>query len=116
MEDHVTAIERVLEDGKIGSTYLVGGLTEDLNNLEVAKKVIGFFGKDESEIEFIKDRLGHDRRYAVNWSKIKNDLGWEPKHTFDEWLEKTINWYKENQSWWKPLKEETEKFYENLNK
>jgi len=67
-----------LQKGKIGQTYCVGGLTEDINNLEVIKKIIKLLGKDENSIEFVKDRLGHDRRYAIDWSKIKNELGWEP--------------------------------------
>ncbi len=111
VEDHCRAIEAVLEKGKVGETYLVGGMTEDVSNLDIAKKVIKHFGKDESVIEFVKDRPGHDRRYAVDWSKIQTELGWEPKHTFDEWLDKTIDWYKANEWWWRPLKEEAEKIY-----
>jgi dTDP-glucose 4,6-dehydratase len=61
-------------------------------------------GKDESVIEHVKDRPGHDRRYAVDWSKIQNELGWKPLNDFDEWLEKTINWYKENETWWRDIK------------
>ncbi len=104
VEDHCRAIEVVLQKGKIGETYCVGGLTEDINNLEVVKKIIKILGKDESYIEFVKDRQGHDRRYAVDWSKIKNELGWFPLHSFDEWLEKTIGWYKENKKWWQDVK------------
>jgi len=112
VEDHVRAIELVLENGKAGETYLVGGLTEDINNLEVIKKLLNIFGKDESSIKFVEDRKGHDRRYAVDWSKINKELGWKPLFGFDEWLEKTVGWYKENSWWWKPLKEEAEKLYE----
>lgn len=113
VEDHITAIEKVLNDGKIGQTYLVGGLMEDISNLEVAKKVIKLLGGGEDKLEFVKDRLGHDRRYAVDWTKIQKDLGWEPKHNFDEWLEKTVTWYKENKWWWEDLKKETDNFYKN---
>lgn len=102
--DHVRAIDVVLQKGKAGETYCVGGLTEDINNLTVIKKIIKILGKDESMIEFVKDRLGHDRRYAINWSKISNELGWEPRHSFDEWLNKTIVWYKNNTQWWKRIK------------
>ncbi|KKR56582.1 MAG: dTDP-glucose 4,6-dehydratase [Candidatus Woesebacteria bacterium GW2011_GWC2_40_30] len=112
VEDHVRAIDAVLQKGKIGETYLVGGLTEDIPNLEVAKKLLKLFGKDESQIKFVPDRLGHDRRYAVDWSKIEKELGWKPEHNFEEWLVKTVNWYKENDWWWKPLKEEADKLYE----
>lgn len=116
VDDHASAIERVLQDGKVGSTYLVGGLTDDVNNLEVAKKVLDIFGESEDKIEFVKDRPGHDRRYAVDWSKIKKDLDWEPKHSFDEWLEKTVSWYKENKWWWEELKKESEEFYKKTQK
>lgn len=104
VEDHCKAVDLVLQKGKIGETYCVGGLTEDINNLEIVKKIIRILGKDESVIEFIKDRPGHDRRYAVDWSKIKNELGWQPEHRFDEYLEKTVQWYKNNEKWWKDVK------------
>lgn len=104
VEDHCRAIDAVLQKGKIGETYCVGGLTKDINNLEIAKKIAKLLGKDESVIEFVKDRPGHDRRYAIDFSKIKNELGWQPQHSFDEWLEKTIEWYKNHQEWWKHVK------------
>lgn len=113
VEDHIRAIEAVLERGKIGETYLVGGLTEDIPNIEVAKKIIHLLGKSEDDIEFVQDRPGHDRRYAVDWSKIKNELSWEPQHDFDTWLEKTVEWYKGNESWWKRVRDgEYQKYYE----
>lgn len=112
VEDHVRAIEVILEKGKPGETYLVGGLTEDINHLEIAGKLLKIFRKDESKIKFVKDRAGHDRRYAVNWGKIHTELGWKPLYGFDEWLEKTVDWYRKNEWWWKPLKEEAEKLYE----
>lgn len=104
VEDHVRAIDVILKEGKIGETYCVGGLTSDINNLQVIKKVLEILGKSSDEIEFVKDRPGHDRKYSINWTKIKRELGWEPKYNFDEWLEKTIDWYKENKSWWMKLK------------
>lgn len=112
VEDHCSAIELVLLNAKAGETYLVGGLTKDVNNLEVAKKLIKIFGKDKSYLKFVLDRQGHDRRYAVDWSRIKKNLGWKPKFNFDSWLEKTVEWYKENEWWWRPLKKEAEKLYE----
>ncbi len=111
VEDHVRAIELVLQKGKIGETYCVGSMTQDVNNLEVVKKILTIMGKDESQIEFVKDRPGHDRRYAIDWSKIHNELGWEPLNDFDTWLSKTIDWYKENEKWWKDIKEGTYKDY-----
>ncbi len=104
VEDHCRAIDLVLSKGKVGETYCVGSLTQDVNNLEVIKKILKIMGKGEEMIEFVKDRPGHDRRYAIDFSKIKNELGWEPKHTFDEWLELTVKWYQENESWWKDVK------------
>lgn len=104
VEDHCRAIELVLERGKIGETYCVGGQTSDVNNLSIVEKIIAFMGKDRTGIEFVKDRLGHDRRYAVDWSKIKNELGWEPAYSFDDWLQKTITWYQQHESWWRRVK------------
>ncbi len=113
VEDHCRAIDLILQKGKIGETYCIGGLTEDINNLEVIKKIIKLLGKDNNSIDFVKDRPGHDRRYALDWSKIKNELGFEPLYSFDEWLEKTVRWYKENQDWWKRVKNgEYQKYYE----
>ncbi len=111
VEDHCRAIDEVLQKGEIGETYCVGGLTDDLNNLEIAKKICKIVGKSEEMIEHIKDRPGHDRRYAIDWSKIKNELGWQPAHGFDEWLEHTVEWYKNNQDWWKHIKSGVYKEY-----
>jgi dTDP-glucose 4,6-dehydratase len=102
--DHCRAIDMILTHGQIGETYCIGGMTEDVNNLAVVKKIIRIMGKDESMIEFVKDRPGHDRRYAVDWGKIQRELGWEPEHDFDDWLERTISWYKENTKWWQDIK------------
>lgn len=111
VNDHVTAIEKVLMLGKKGETYLIGGQTEDISNLEIAKKVLKIFNLSEDRIEFITDRKGHDRRYAVDWTKIESELGWKPEFNFDEWLEKTVEWYKSNEWWWKDLKIQAENFY-----
>lgn len=104
VKDHVRAIEMVLDKGKVGETYCVGSMAQDINNLEVVKKILYIMGKNESEIEFVKDRPGHDRRYAIDWTKIRSELGWEPLNDFDTWLVKTIDWYKENEKWWKDIK------------
>lgn len=116
VEDHCRAIEMVIKKGKVGETYLVGGLTSDISNLEVAKKLLKIFGKDDSYISFVPDRPGHDRRYAVDWGKIKKELGWKPKFDFDTWLSKTVDWYKENEWWWRSLKKKAEGFYEKLSR
>ena len=113
VEDHCRAIEAVLEGGKTGETYCVGGLTKDINNLNIVRKILKILNKDESFIEFVKDRPGHDRRYAIDWSKIREELGWHPLCDFDTWLGKTVEWYKENQDWWRAVKSgEYQKYYE----
>jgi len=103
VEDHCRAIEMILHNGKVGKTYLVGGQTEDISNLEVIKKILRIMNATEESIEFVTDRKGHDRRYAIDWSVTKDELGWEPKYDFDTALNKTIEWYKNNEDWWKPL-------------
>jgi len=104
VEDHCRAIALVLQKGTVGETYCVGGLTKDINNLEVIKMILQKMGKDESSIEFVKDRAGHDRRYAIDWSKINKKLGWKPLYDFETELTKTIEWYKTHESWWKRIK------------
>lgn len=113
VEDHISAIDLVLKKGKIGETYLVGSTLKEVNNLEIAKKLLKIFGKDEKKyIRYVNDRPGHDRRYAIDWRKLK-DLGWRPKYSdLDAGLAETVNWYKENQRWWRPLKARAEKLYE----
>lgn len=112
VEDHVRAIEAVIMNGIIGETYCVGGMTQDLTNLDLVKKILVLMGKDEGMIEYVKDRPGHDRRYAVDWSKINRELGWKPSFDFDDWLSKTVDWYRTNKDWWKKLKnEEYQKYY-----
>jgi len=104
VEDHCRAIDAVLTRGKIGETYCIGGVTRDINNLEVVNLILKKMGKDGSQIEFVKDRLGHDRKYAMDWTKLHDELGWSPQHDFEDWLTKTIDWYKTHESWWKRLK------------
>lgn len=112
VEDHCRAIDLIVHNEKtVGETFCVGGLTKDIPNIQVVKKILKIMGKSEEDIEYVKDRPGHDRRYSVNWSKIKKTLGWEPKYDFDTWLEKTIHWYKNNTNWWKPLKEKQKKYF-----
>ena len=111
VEDHCRAIEAVLIKGRIGETYCVGGVAEDISNVDVVKKILKLMGKDETSIEFVKDRLGHDRRYAIDWTKIHEELGWEPKYGFDSWLEKTVVWYQENKEWWQRIKTGTYQSY-----
>ncbi len=111
VEDHCRAIDLVVKQGRPGETYCVGGQTADVSNLELAKKVLKVMDLGEDRLEFVKDRPSHDRRYAVDWSKIKQELGWEPEMDLEEGLAETIDWYEENKEWWKKLKEEAEAFY-----
>ncbi len=113
VEDHVRAIEMVINRGKLGQTYLVGGQTENVTNLAIAKKLVKIFGLSEDMIEYVADRPGHDLRYSVDWSKINHELGWEPQYDFETWLTNTVEWYKINEWWWRPLKAEAEKLYED---
>ncbi len=100
VEDHCQAIDLVIKKGKIGQTYCVGG--EEKTNLEVTLKILEVLGKDKSWIEFVWNRAVNDFRYAIDDKKIKK-LGWKPKRDFDHWLIKTIEWYRDNEWWWKPL-------------
>lgn len=104
VEDHCSAIEAILTKGTIGNTYLIGGLTEDISNLDVVKKILVLMGESEDKIEFVKDRPGHDRRYAIDWSTIHNQLGWKPQFTFDDALKQTVAWFQQNKTWWKNVK------------
>lgn len=101
VEDHCKAIDLVLHEGLIGEVYNVGGHNEK-TNLEVVKTIIKHLGKSEELIEFVEDRLGHDKRYAIDPSKLEA-LGWKPEHNFDSGIKHTIEWYLENEEWWKPL-------------
>lgn len=100
--DHTSAIDTVLHKGKTGEVYNVGGHNEK-TNIEITKLILENMGKDESMIEYVKDRPGHDRRYAIDNSKITNELGWKPSKTFEEGIKDTINWYLENQDWIKSI-------------
>ena len=103
VEDHCEAIDKIIHSGKIGETYCVGGNAEK-NNREITHELLKLMDKNESCIEFVKDRLGHDKRYAIDFSKIKNELGWVPRVSFKKGLQKTLDWYKNNKSWWKNIK------------
>ncbi|NOY89242.1 MAG: dTDP-glucose 4,6-dehydratase [FCB group bacterium] len=111
VEDHVRAIDLILHKGKVGKTYLVGGLTDDIPNRQVVEEILKIMGKGENFIEYVKDRPGHDRRYSIDWSEIKKELGWQPKHSFKEGLKKTIEWYIKNKDWWQRVKSGSYKAY-----
>jgi dTDP-glucose 4,6-dehydratase len=103
VDDHCRGIYLALTQGKSGEIYNIGGGRE-LNNLEITDLIINSMGADKSSIEFVEDRKGHDLRYSVDWTKIKRELGYEPQVSFEDGLDKTVKWYKNNETWWKPLK------------
>jgi dTDP-glucose 4,6-dehydratase len=112
VEDHCRAIDLVIQRGTVGETYCLGGMTEDVPNIEVAKKICRVMGKDPKQwMEHIKDRPGHDRRYAIDWRKINQELAWKPECDFESSLEKTVEWYEDNADWWKPLKEKQKDYF-----
>lgn len=100
--DHCEAIDRVLHSGKIGDVYNIGGHNEK-TNLEITKLILDAMGKNEDSIEFVEDRLGHDKRYAISNNKISSQLDWQPSVTFEEGIKLTIDWYLNNQDWIKSI-------------
>ena len=100
--DHCEALRLILEKGKAGEVYNISSYNE-YENIEVVRRVLQVMGRDESLIEFVEDRPGHDVRYSLDSSKIRNELGWKPKHRFDEALEQTVDWYLKNEWWWRPI-------------
>ena len=102
VEDHCSAIEAILKGGKVGEVYNIGGNNE-WKNIDVVKFILSSLNREESLIERVKDRLGHDRRYAMDAGKIMRELGWRPKHKFEEGLKGTIKWYLGNSDWWKKI-------------
>lgn len=103
VEDHCRAIDLVLRGGRIGETYCIGGNGER-ENIWIIRNLLEQLGRDEEAIEYVKDRPGHDRRYAIDFSKIRTELGWEPSVGIEEGLRRTVLWYRENESWWRNVK------------
>jgi dTDP-glucose 4,6-dehydratase len=105
VEDHCEAIETVLNKGKAGEIYNISSGNE-LENTDIVSAILKLMNKPDTLIEYVEDRPGHDLRYSLDSSKMRNELGWRPNHTFDEALSKTVDWYTNNERWWKPLASE----------
>ena len=102
VSDHCEAIDLIIHKGRVGEVYNIGGHNER-TNLEVVKTILKALNKPESLIKFVTDRPGHDRRYAIDPTKIETELGWKPKYNFDTGIQQTIQWYLDNQEWWKNI-------------
>jgi dTDP-glucose 4,6-dehydratase len=105
--DHCRAIDLVLHKAEVGRTYCVGGGAER-DGIQLATTILQALGLPDDMISFVADRPGHDRRYAIDASRINADLGWAPAVTFEEGIEATIRWYRDNEAWWRPIKDRTE--------
>lgn len=103
VDDHNAGVEAILKRGKIGETYCLGGENE-LSNLDITEQILSLMGVGHEMVEYVEDRKGHDFRYAMEIAKAKNELDWYPKIDFKSGLQKTVNWYRSNEDWWRPLK------------
>lgn len=116
VEDHCRAIDMIIHKGRVGEIYNIGGHNER-TNLQVVKTILAELGKSEELITYVTDRPGHDRRYAIDPTKIHNELGWEPLTLFDEGIKKTIKWYLDNRKWWENIIDgEYQQYYEKMYK
>jgi dTDP-glucose 4,6-dehydratase len=110
-EDHSRAVWDILTRGRMGETYLIGADGER-SNVDVLREILSLMGQPEDAFDWVRDRPGHDRRYAIDPTKLERELGWHPLHTdFREGLAQTIGWYRGHESWWRPAKEATERRY-----
>jgi dTDP-glucose 4,6-dehydratase len=114
VKDHCSGIDTVLHNGTIGEVYNIGGNNEKAN-IEIVKLILGNLDKTEELITYVKDRLGHDRRYAIDNTKITTELGWEPSYTFEDGIKETIQWYLDNKEWWEKIRSgEYVEYYEKM--
>ncbi|MFC1623419.1 dTDP-glucose 4,6-dehydratase, partial [Patescibacteria group bacterium] len=113
VKDHCEAIDRIIHDGKIGETYCVGGDAEK-TNMQITNEILSAMDVGEEVIEYVEDRKGHDKRYAIDFSKMKEELEWEPQISFEDGINETIEWYRNNQEWWKRIKSgEYQEYYKD---
>ena len=103
VEDFARGIQVVLERGRAGEAYNVGG-PDECENIEVVRRILELTGRDESLIEYVRDRPGHDRRYSLSSQKLQDELGWQAQIRFDEGLARTVDWYRDNKPWWEPIR------------
>ena len=116
VEDHCKAIDLIIHNGKVGEVYNIGGHNE-MKNIDIVKLILKELGKDESLITYVTDRKGHDQRYAIDPTKIHNELGWLPETMFKDGIKKTIHWYLENKPWWENIVSgEYQQYYEKMYK
>jgi dTDP-glucose 4,6-dehydratase len=103
VDDHNEGVEKIIKKGRLGETYCLGGDSE-MNNISITKKILEIMGFGDDKIEYVEDRKGHDLRYAIDFSKAKEELGWQPKIDFEAGLKGTVDWYKNNKVWWSRIK------------
>lgn len=112
VDDHNRGVDLIIKNGKIGETYCLGGDNE-ITNIDLTRMILEFMGLGEEMIKYVKDRPGHDMRYAIDFSKAKKELTWQPEYSFEKGLKETIDWYRNNEAWWKNIKSgEYKDYYE----
>ncbi|WP_277454763.1 dTDP-glucose 4,6-dehydratase [Janibacter sp. DB-40] len=111
VDDHNDAVWAIVDRGEVGETYLIGADGE-VDNVTVVRSVLSLMGRSPEDFEHVPDRAGHDRRYAIDWSRLREELGWQPRYRdFESGLAATIQWYEANEQWWRPMKDATEAKY-----
>jgi dTDP-glucose 4,6-dehydratase len=114
VRDHCSAIDRVFHDGTVGEIYNIGGNNEWMN-IDIVKLILKLVKKPESLISFVQDRLGHDRRYAIDSSRIQRELHWSPSYTFEQGIQETVHWYLDNRKWWgRIISGEYQEYYKRM--